>query len=146
MGIILKGDKNKEENIHKSFAAACNKKEAKRAFGYLLYELAGLANLAAMEIRLDEIIARRNKIEVKPGMQKDKLPIDAKKLKETLTQTMEALVGGDYMETIKPRKTSNILNASNWTPSNATIAAETYLRNLMRKFAAQFIAESGGQS
>lgn len=141
MGIILKGDKETEKTTRVALEKIC-KVTDRRAFGYLLYELAGLPNREAMEARLSEIAARRKTISEVRGMKAEEPNIDAAGLmKKVADKIME--LESNYAADTDERK--NLFSANAWQPSHQQQAASTYFRHLLRKFAAECIAEAGGQ-
>lgn len=139
MGIILKGDN--EKAIREKLKEFCEASD-RRAFGYFLYEIARLPDVRAMEKRLDEIAARRMTISGVSGMKADEPKMKAADIKEMFTEKIKVLES-TYITMTAERK--NLFNASKWQPPDKKQTATTYLRHLLRKFAAEFITEAGGQ-
>ena len=98
-----------DADLKNDFKRCC--KGDPRDFGYLLYELAGLADLNSMDKYLEEIANRSDKFLNMPGAEKKDLPIDASELREKIKKAGNILADSSnkhyYNKIITKRKREN---------------------------------------
>ena len=116
-------------------------KTARRALGYLLHELAGLATWAQMQERLEKLATRRKTLAKTPGMKDQPPPLQPEVIDGQLTELWNSIQTADHEKKLTSRR--NFLQAQGYTPPTTVEARLAFLKYVLRSKAETLIAESG---